>query len=131
MKIIDAKDAILGRLGTYVVKEALKGEEIAIINCEEILVSGKKENLKEDIRQKRSRVGSSQKGPIYSRDNVKFVKRSIRGMFPNHRQGRGREAYKKVKCYKGVPKEFENKEKITLGVQKRPTKYLRVKELLK
>ena len=37
--IINAKDAILGRLGTYVAKQALLGNKVDVINCEETLVA--------------------------------------------------------------------------------------------
>ena len=40
MLIIDGKDKLLGRLATQVAKLLLKGEEVAIINAEEIKISG-------------------------------------------------------------------------------------------
>ena len=40
MIIIDGKGSILGRVASYAAKQALKGEEIAILNCEDILISG-------------------------------------------------------------------------------------------
>ena len=40
MKIYDGKGAVLGRLASKVAKEALQGEEIAILNCEEIIITG-------------------------------------------------------------------------------------------
>ena len=39
MKIIDGKNAAMGRLASYVAKEAVKGEEIAIVNCNEVIIS--------------------------------------------------------------------------------------------
>ncbi len=109
MKIIDGTDATLGRLASYAAKEALKGEEIAILNCEKVLVTGNQNNFRLGIIAKRKRVGTTQKGPKYSRDIDKIVKRTIRGMLPNaRRSGRGSDAHKRIKCYIGVPKEFEN-----------------------
>ena len=67
MKVIDGKNAILGRLASYVAREALKGEEIAIVNCEQIIITGNKQNIIEDLEAKRKRVGSTQKGPKVSR----------------------------------------------------------------
>jgi len=50
--IIDAKDSILGRLGTYVAKQALLGNKVDVVNCEESLVSGRRHAiLKEYIRR--------------------------------------------------------------------------------
>ena len=82
MKIIDGKGAVLGRLGSYVAKEALKGEEIAILNCEQVIITGSKKNIEKSFHEKRSRVGSSQKGPKHSKSSEKIVKRAIRGMLP-------------------------------------------------
>ena len=39
-------------------------------------------------------------------------------MLPSHRTGRGREAFKKIRCYVGVPKEFESRKKISAGKEK-------------
>ncbi|MDD5699597.1 MAG: 50S ribosomal protein L13 [Candidatus Nanoarchaeia archaeon] len=109
MKIIDGTDATLGRLASYAAKEALKGEEITILNCEKVLVTGNKNNFILGIVAKRGRVGTTQKGPKYSRSIDKIVKRTIRGMLPNaRRSGRGSDAHKRIKCYIGIPKEFEN-----------------------
>ncbi len=97
MKIINGKNAILGRLASYVAKQALKGEEIVILNCEQVIVTGNRTNIKEKFEGKRGRVGSSQKGPKHSRTSDKIVKRTIRGMLPDHRKGRGKIAFKKIK----------------------------------
>jgi len=125
MKIIDGKNAVLGRLASYVVKEALKGEEIVILNCNEVIITGNKKRIKENFEESRRRVGSSQKGPKHSKASEKIVKRVIRGMLPNHRFGRGREAFKRIKCYNKVPREFEDKKKIVGGKEKK-TKFVYV-----
>jgi len=131
MKIIDGKNEILGRLASYVAREALKGEEIAIVNCEQIIITGNKGFIKENLEAKRLRVGSTQKGPKVSRTSEKIVKRVIRGMLPNYRVGRGREAFKRIKCYAGTPKEFEEAKKILAGRVKTQGKIVKVKEMSK
>lgn len=130
MKIIDGTGAILGRLASYVAKEALKGEEIVILNCEEVIISGNKKSIKADFQRRRSRVGHSQKGPKLKKTSERMVKRAIRGMLPEHRFGRGRIAFKRIKCYKGIPKEFEEGKKIKAGKEK-PIKFSRIKEFEK
>ncbi len=129
-KIIDGKNAVLGRLASYAAKESLKGEEIIILNCEQIIITGNKKNIKENFEIKRSRVGSSQKGPKHSKTSEKIVKRAIRGMLPDHREGRGKIAYKKIKCYTGVPKEFQESKKIVGGKEK-GIKFIQIKEIAK
>ena len=130
MKIIDGKNAVLGRLGSYTAKEALKGEEIVILNCEQVIITGNKKNIKENFESKRKRVGSSQKGPKYHRTSEKIVKRTIRGMLPDHRKGRGKEALRRVKCYIGIPEEFKDSKKIIAGKEK-TSKYSQIKEFVK
>jgi large subunit ribosomal protein L13 len=118
-KVIDGKNAVLGRLASYSAKEALKGEEIVILNCEKVIITGNRENIRKGFLEKRERVGSGQRGPKHTRNSERIVKRTIRGMLPNHRGGRGREAMKRIKCYNGVPKDFESSKKITAGKEKR------------
>ncbi len=134
MKIIDGKDAKLGRLASFVAKGALKGEEFAILNCEQIIITGNRKFIENDFQERRSRVGTVQKGPKLAKTSEKIVKRAIRGMFPDHREGRGREAFKRIKCYNGVPKEFEGKETIKLDSKliKQPhNKFITVKQVSK
>jgi len=128
--IIDGKGAVLGRLASYAAKQALKGEEVVILNCENVIISGKKQKIKSDFLKKRSRVGSSQKGPKLIKTSERMVKRTIRGMLPEHRFGRGREAFRRIKCYNKVPKEFQEKEKISFKTKK-PIKFSQIKEFTK
>jgi len=130
MKIIDGKNAVLGRLASYAAKQALKGEEIVILNCEEVIITGNKKRLQKDFAQKRGRVGSSQKGPKLSKTSEKMVKRTIRGMLPDHRSRRGKIAFRRIKCYNKVPKEFQESKKIIAGKEKR-NKFSTVKEFAK
>ncbi|MFH1607514.1 MAG: 50S ribosomal protein L13 [archaeon] len=130
MKIIDGKNAVLGRLTSYVAKESLKGEEIVILNCEKIIVTGNKKDIEKKFREKREKIGSGQKGPKVSRTSEEIVKRAIRGMLPNYRKGRGKIAFKKIKCYKGTPKEFKDSKKILSGKEK-TSKFVEVGEIFK
>lgn len=130
MIIIDGKGVVLGRLASYVAKKALKGEEIAILNSEEVILSGNRKFIREEFHRRRSRVGHGQRGPKHPATSIAIVKRAIRGMVPNYREGRGREAFKKIKCYNGIPKEFEGKETINFERDK-PVKFSKVKEFIK
>ena len=130
--IINAENLILGRLASYAAKQALLGEEIHIVNCEKAVITGSKENILEKY-EKRIKMGTPFKGPFLSRSSDKIVKRTIRGMVPNYREGRGREAFKRIKCYVRIPKEFEAAKKILPGRNKSKlaSKFIRVKELTK
>jgi len=115
MKVIDGNGAVLGRLASFVAKQLLEGEEIVILNCEKIIITGNKKKIQEEFREKRSKVGSGQQGPKVSRSSERIVRRTIRGMLSNHRKGRGKIAFNKLKCYCGIPKEFESQQKILAG----------------
>ena len=130
MKVIDGSGIVMGRLASYVAKELLRGEEIAVVNCSEVIITGNKKTLEKEFQEERSKFGSSQKGPKHHRTSEKIVKRTIRGMLPNHRMGRGKIAFRRVKCYNLLPKEFEDK-KFTKLEQTKKIKINRVKELTK
>ncbi len=126
--IIDAEGASLGRLSTHVAKRLLKGEEIAIVNSEKAIISGKKTAIKKEYKQKRE-VGTYRKGPYFPRLPHQIVKRTIRGMIP-YQKPHGREAFKKLKCYIEVPDEFKDKkiEKIE-SIEKKPVDFMTIKEV--
>ena len=130
MKIINGQGAVMGRLASYVAKELLKGEEIAIVNCNEVIISGSKKRIEADFLEKRGRIGSSQKGPKHPKNSERIVKRAVRGMLPDHREGRGRTAWKNLRCYNGIPKELEGKEIQEFNKEKK-FKSIKVKELIK
>ena len=128
--IIDANGATLGRLSTDTAKRLLSGEEIAIVNSEKAIISGKKSSIKNRYKQKRE-VGTYRKGPFFPRMPDMIVKRTVRGMIP-YQTPHGREAFKRLKCYIGVPKEFEGKKfEILEKVRKQPIDYVTIKELSK
>ena len=105
--IIDAENAVLGRLASYSAKKSLEGKEIKILNCEKAIILGREHNILARYAKKKSRGGYG-KGPIIPTTSERIVKRTIRNMLP-YKQERGRTALKRIKCYKGIPKEFEGK----------------------
>ena len=128
--IIDANGLTLGRLSTNAAKRLIKGEEIAIINSEKAIVSGKKTTLKNLYKHKREQ-GTYRKGPLFPRTPDQIVKRTIRGMIP-YQTSHGRAAFKKLKCYMGIPKEFEGKKIETIKeAKKQPVDYITIEELSK
>lgn len=130
MRIIDGAGSTLGRLASYVAKEALKGEEIRVLNCDQIIITGNARTTQEMFERRRSMVGHSQKGPKHHATSEKLVKRAIRGMVPNFREGRGREAFKRIMCYTGIPKEFQGENFETLDTGKK-NKFAQVREFTK
>ena len=125
--IIDADGAILGRMCTNVAKRLLSKESIAVVNSEKAIISGKKSVIKNHYKQKRE-VGTYRKGPFFPRMPDRLVKRTVRGMIP-YQTPHGREAFKKLKCYMGIPKEFEGKFEKIGDAEKLPVEYITVEEL--
>jgi large subunit ribosomal protein L13 len=115
--VIDGKNAILGRLASYVAKQVLLGKEIAIVNSEKIVISGKPKSIIGEYKDVRQKGGSALKGPFFPKKSERIVKRTIKGMLP-YKKGRGAEALKKIKCYDGVPGEFKDSKKIVSGKEK-------------
>lgn len=129
MKIIDGTNAILGRLASYSAKQALLGEKIVILNCEKVIITGSRQDIREKFEGKRRKIGSGQKGPKHSRLAHFIVKRAIRGMLP-HRKGRGKEALGRIMCYIGIPEEFKDAKKIVSGKEK-GMNFIQVEEITK
>ncbi len=99
----------MGRLATLVAKDALMGEEVHIINCEKVMISGRRENTIERQQDKRERVGYPLKSQHHSRMPERVVRRAVRGMLPWH-INRGKIAFKRVICHRSsapddVPKQ--------------------------
>ncbi|MBS3084551.1 50S ribosomal protein L13 [Candidatus Pacearchaeota archaeon] len=130
MKIVEGKGIPLGRLASFAAKESLKGEEISIINCDEVIITGNFHSIRKSFEEKRGRIGSSQKGPKHPATTEKIVKRAIRGMLPNPKKGRGKIAFKKIRCYSKTPKEFENIKPIEIATGKK-IKYSEVRKFIK
>lgn len=107
MIIIDASNMILGRLATVAAKRALLNEQVRVINCENAVVSGRKEFIFAEAKRKRD-MGTHVRGPFKNRMPDRMVRRTIRGMLPTQAT-RGREAFKRVMCYIGTPDELKGK----------------------
>lgn len=108
MTIIDADNAVLGRLASIVAKRLLNGEEIIIVNAEKAVIVGNKSFIIEKYKNRRN-IGSVRKGPYYPRMPDRIIRRTVKGMLPI-KKSHGKEAYKRLKVYMGVPKELKSRE---------------------
>ena len=127
--IIDGTHATMGRLSSFVAKQALLGKKIIIVNVNEVVIVGKKEEILSKYQILVKKGGSSQKGPRIIRTPERILKRVIRGMLP-HKQMRGRDALNNIRCYNEIPTEFLEVKKIRAGKEKRG-KFILLKELSK
>ncbi len=106
--IVDATNLVLGRMASFVAKQALLGEKVDIVNCEKAVITGKKEVVFQKYKDQVER-GTPQWGPFLPKMPDRFVRRAIRGML-EYKKTRGKETFKRIMCYSGVPEVFAGKD---------------------
>lgn len=110
--IIDGEGLIMGRLASKVSKTLLSGESVTVLNAERIIISGSKEWAYARYKQRVDRKSISNPrdmGPKFPRRPDDIFRRAVRGMVP-YRKPTGRKAFKSLRVYVGIPKEFEGQE---------------------
>ncbi|MBW3014722.1 50S ribosomal protein L13 [Candidatus Woesearchaeota archaeon] len=129
--IIDATDLIVGRFATIVAKKALLGEKIDIVNCQDAVVTGRRDTVYKHFKRKAD-IGVPLKGPYFPKTADRIVRRMIRGMI-GWKTAKGREAFKRIMCHIGVPDKFENSKLDTIenaNIKKLPNlKYVKMKDI--
>jgi len=108
--VIDASNLILGRMASHVAKKALEGNYVVIVNAEKAVIAGRRKRILERVktRLKTRTLGSLEKGPTHPRRSDTLMRRVIRGMLP-WKKPHGKDAYKRVKVYIGLPDELVGK----------------------
>jgi large subunit ribosomal protein L13 len=109
--LVNAEGLIVGRMCSKVAKRLLNGEEVIILNAEKAVFSGKRKSkiLEGHIFLE---VGAPERGPFHYRRPDKYLRKVVRGMVP-YKQPKGKNAYKRLKVFMGVPIELKDKEMIT------------------
>jgi large subunit ribosomal protein L13 len=108
---VNAEGLIVGRMCSKVAKRLLNGEEVVILNAEKAVFSGKKKSKVLEAH-KFLEVGAPMRGPFHYRRPDRFLRKTVRGMVP-FKQPKGKNAYKRLKVFMGIPLEFKNKKMIT------------------
>jgi large subunit ribosomal protein L13Ae len=91
--VIDGKDHLKGRLASYVAKQIMNGQNVVVVRCEAVNVSGSlyRNKLKyKDFKRKRT-LYNPKKGPLHGRFPSYVIWRTVRGMVP-HKTPRGANA---------------------------------------
>jgi large subunit ribosomal protein L13 len=123
--IYDAKNQILGRLATKIARKLLEGERVFVVNAEKAVISGDPRYTIELYKKRRAR-GDPKKGPFFPRTPDGMFRRAVRGMLPWHKH-RGREAFRRLRVYVGMPEELKGKGLLKVkeaDVTKLRTKYI-------
>ncbi len=127
--VYDASGQILGRLSSLTAKRLLEGEAVTIVNAEEAVITGSRQSILREYRQKR-RVGSQRKGPYFPKRADRILKRTVRGMLP-YQKPRGRAALKRLQVHLGTPVQVEGKPEEAPGasIAGKTTTYITLREL--
>lgn len=112
ISIVNAEGLILGRMASIVAKSLLNGNKVIILNAEKAIISGKKKSKVAEAK-KFLEVGSPKRGPFHYRRPDRILRKTVRGMLP-YRQPKGKTAYKRLRVFLGIPKEFKEKHMTTI-----------------
>ena len=85
--VVDGTNLIAGRVCSNVAKLLRRGNRVSIVNCEKIMISGKKASIigeYEDFLKIHSII-HPQHGPFHPRRPDTIIKRMIRGMLPKEK----------------------------------------------
>lgn len=104
--LINADGLILGRMCSKVAKRLLNGEELVILNAEKAILSGKRKSKIAEAKEFLE-VGAPMRGPFHYRRPDRIMRKTVRGMLP-FSQPKGKNAYRRLKVFMGVPKEFKD-----------------------
>ena len=131
--VVDGTNLIAGRVASNVAKLLRKGNRVSIVNCDKIMMSGKKSSIigeYEDFLKIHSII-HPQHGPFHPRRPDTIMKRMIRGMLPTEKPSRKTDLAR-LRTYIGVPSEVKGFEKIKFEksqITKDSSKYTTMAEL--
>lgn len=111
--VVDGTNLIAGRLSSHVAKLLLDGNRVSIVNCENIMISGNKKNIKEEYKEflEISSIINPKFGPFHPRRPDTIISKMVRGMLPRKKSS-GQTALKRLRAYIGVPRELKGQDKI-------------------
>jgi ribosomal protein uL13 len=127
MVVIDGEFSPLGRLASFAAQKAREGEEVIIINANNIILKKDKQEALKYYTEKISK-GNNIKGPFFPSTVKGIVMRAIRGMI-NRKRARGRGAFKLIKVYESIPSGI-NQPVVKLYKEPPKVKYITLRELV-
>jgi len=110
MILVNAQGLVMGRLASFAAKKAIEGNSVTIVNAEKAIITGNKQPAlkKMQTRLNLHNKGNPEKGPKFSKMPDKVLRMAIRGMLP-WKSSRGKQAFKRIHTYIGIPAELEGK----------------------
>lgn len=107
---VDATDHILGRLASIVAKKLLDGYRVYVFNIEKAVISGDRRMVIESYKllfKVKTHLNPQKSNIMRPRSPVNVFKRAVRGMLPMDKP-HGKEAFKRLRVYIGIPREYSN-----------------------
>ena len=129
MVVIDASDAVMGRLAVEVIKELKKGETVHVINLEKAVITGNPDSIV-DFYKTRVDKGERYHGPFFPKRPDGIFKRALRGMVAYKRKS-GREMMAHLKVHSGIPRNVKTEGAKKLGLKEIRCKYITLSDLSK
>lgn len=131
--VVDGTNLIAGRVCSNVAKLLRNGNRVSIINCEKIMISGKKSSIVGEYEDflKISSIIHPRHGPFHPRRPDTIIKRMIRGMLPKEKPSKKTDLAR-LRTYIGVPNEVKGLERIQFDnskITKVPSRYTTMAEL--
>ncbi|MCX8167123.1 MAG: 50S ribosomal protein L13 [Candidatus Micrarchaeota archaeon] len=130
---VDCSNYSFGRIASFASKKALEGYDVYLFNVENLLITGNKKNILDKFMWKRrlKNKANPEHSPKLPRVPNLMVKRMIRGMLP-YRTKHGRDAFKRIIVYNGLPQEFRDKKFIELPFPKKQySKFMTILDICK
>jgi large subunit ribosomal protein L13 len=118
---IDGTGHVLGRLSSWIAQKIIAGDRVVVVNAQDLIISGRKAHLIEDMIQKRALATHTnpKRGPFYPRYPDRILRRTVRGMIPWKKRS-GKIAFRKLSAYIDIPEELLNTEFGTVPDAQRP-----------
>lgn len=131
--VVDATGHIAGRLASTVAKMLINGDRVSIINCEKIMISGRKGSIVGEYRDflRIASILHPEHGPYHPRRPDTIITRMVRGMLPRKKPS-GRAAHSRLRAYIGSPKELRSAERVRFEkamITRHPARYTTMADL--
>jgi large subunit ribosomal protein L13Ae len=113
--LVDGRGHLLGRLASLVAKELLSGQEVIIVRCDEVCISGSltRNRVKYAQFRKKHMNTNPRRGPFHFKAPARMVWRTIRGMV-NHKSKRGAQALARLSTFEGIPHPYDKQKRMVV-----------------
>lgn len=131
MIVIDGKNLIFGRAATFIAKKAMQGENVSLVNAEQLVIRGNPAHILDRYKARRAvqNKGTPERSPYWSRVPHMLIKRMLRGMLPRE-TSRGKDAHKRIMVYSGNPENLKA-ESLPVAAFDGSGKFMTIMELCK